>query len=516
MDSNPPTPQVNPASEGNNYFRNVIDNEFPELANQFESMSASALEDSSLIAISEIGAETTAAMEGIEPLGFATAMLLGMYAGGWLLQKVARLFPNPGIFGWHPLNFMVEGITNLGVAWQHDALVVADVVKHYFMQPIRSILAIFQRIGNAISSAHNKIAQIVNVVIPTVAADVLERAATRTLDEVENIKTQLSGAVERFADAPSEGTAKTLIADAAKYGGIGWEVTAIAAGAVVAADETAKQLFTTANDNIATATAKVAQQAQDNLDAVQRQLVQQLTGDENTLSKLSQVVNVTLPQDIADKVQAAQSTEAKNLSNATSALQSEIDTIQGQITTLTNRITTDENTIATAKANITTLQNQSGDNTTAIATEQVQIAKAQSDILSNITSIKDLNTQITGISNTLAPIQTAQQLNTSQLSPFEGVGDVMIPTVLATISSTLNNLKTKVDTCSVETCDPSSPLHIKNQLLSLLSLLTAAGEIGFIAEAINDPLGTANALAPLLDGIDSGAVSTWNAILGIL
>ncbi len=144
------------------------------------------------------------------------------------------------------------------------------------------------------------------------------------------------------------------------------------------------------------------------------------------------------------------------------------------------------------------------------------IVTAQSDILSNITSIQDLNTKITGISNTLAPVQAAQQLNTTQLAPFEGIGAVALPTVLATLSSIINNIKTKVDECMVDNCDTTSPNNIRNVLRNLLGLMSAAGEIGFIAEAIRDPSGTANALAPILDSIDSGANTTWDALIGLL
>lgn len=516
MAANPPTPQSNAAGDGLDYFRDVIENDLPDLGAQFEAMSASALETSTLVAVTEIGAEVTATMEGIEPLSFAAALLLAMYVSGWIVQKVAAVFPNPSLFGWHPLGFIKDGLNSMGAEWEHAALDIADYVKHFLMQPIRMILSIFQRVANAISSAHNKIAHLANVIIPTVAADAVQRAENYTVNQVHNLDTQVSGAVDRLTSLPGEGAARTLISDAVKYGGLGWMVTAIGAGAVVAADEFAKSVGATAQQHLTTATQKVAQNAQTAINTLHDQLVRQLTGDENALSALATTVNTTVPAEIMSQVQKAQATDAQNLSRTAQGLQGQINALQTQLNTLTSRIANDEQVVATATAHISALENAQTVDAAAITTQRQLIATAQSDIISNITSIKDINTQITGISNTLAPVQAAQQLNTAQLSPFEGMGDIALPTLLATLSSTLTNLKTKVDTCSVETCDPSSPLHIKNQLMSLLGLLTAAGEIGFIAEAVRDPLGVAASLAPILDSIDSGAEDTLNTILGLL
>jgi len=185
------------------------------------------------------------------------------------------------------------------------------------------------------------------------------------------------------------------------------------------------------------------------------------------------------------------------------------------MTALTTRITTDETVIAAAQAAIQNLSSAETVDEQAIAAQQATITAAQVDIATSTTAISDLETQITGVSDTLGPVRAAQQLNTSQLAPFEVIGAVALPTVLATLSATLSSLKTQVDTCTVDNCDTTNPNNIRNVLRDLLALFVATAEIGFIAEAVKDPIGTASALAPGLDAIDASAFSLLNNLLSL-
>ncbi len=337
----PPTSGSNAASDGLDYARTMIDEVGTGLESAFESITTSGLADGAGVALPEVGLGLTADLVGLEPLGFATALMLGMYASGWVALKVAQIFPNPSVFGWHPLGFINQGLNDMGQQWEKAALDVIDPVAHWFMQPIRQVIGMFQRVGNATASAHNKVATVVNSTIPLSVSDGITRAEAYVTLQVDNIKTQLDGAVSRLSGHVTEAQAKVFITDAAKYGGVGWDVTAVAASAIVSADEFATTLANQANDNLKLATAKVATDAQAALDTLHAELIKQLTGDENALAALSTTVNVTLPASVAAQVARVQATEAKALSESTTRLQSEIDTITSQITALNQRITSD-------------------------------------------------------------------------------------------------------------------------------------------------------------------------------
>lgn len=508
----------NDATDGMDYVRSIYNSGgIAEKVNAaFSDMAATAIDVAPLAPMAEVGAESAGEIGALPLVAVAAAATLLEYIVGWIIKKVAELFPNPSVFGWHPLGFINEGLNYFGNAVNTQAAAQVHILKTVFITPVRATIGMIQRLGNATGSAHNKISAIVVTHIPSAVRQAVDLAEHYVTGQVTNIDTQVSGAADRLVTLPSVAQAKTLLTDAKRYGGLGWDVTAAAAGAIVSAGDYAESLARQAASDLTTAINGVNQAYQKAVNDLHTELVKQLTGDEALLATLAQTVNFTLPAQMQKAITAAQTNETKQINDATSKLQGEIDSLQSQVTALNQATATDEANIRTAQANITTLQSATTVDEAAIATERQTILTAQSDILSNITSIQDLNTKITGISNTLAPIQTAQQLNTTQLAPFEGAGDVALPVALATISATLNSLKTKVDTCTVDTCDPTSPQNIRNVLKDLLGTIMAAAEIGFVAEAIRDPLGTASALAPILEGIDNGATSTFDDLMGLL
>jgi hypothetical protein len=146
---------------------------------------------------------------------------------------------------------------------------------------------------------------------------------------------------------------------------------------------------------------------------------------------------------------------------------------------------------------------------------QTQITTATDDYNQLVITIDGLNNQITGISTTLDQVQAAQQLTTANYNAVTGLGATGLVATIAAITTWIGKTQTYLDECVVQTCDETKPNGLKNSLLALAALLTDAAEIAFIAEAIGDPEGTANALAPSLDAIASGAIDTWDALLDL-
>jgi len=465
------SPAANAASDGWDYFRNTIETIATDAEISFEEITSSGLASGTAITLGEVGLGVTEGLGSLEVVGFSAALLLSEYAFGWVVTKVALLFPNPSIFGWRPLNFIVSGINNFGKSFESSARGLGHDLSVVFMQPVRQIMGLFQRLGNATASAHNKVAHVVNHTIPDAVSGIQQKAQTYTDQQIATLTT-----TEREAIARLRRDTTQAIADSASK----------------------------VKSHDAAALAKV-----------NHDLIVMLQGDESLLSQLATTVNVQIPLEIAVAVDKAVATENQRLTATASTLQSEIDCIQPQITSLTGIVSSNEAAIVTAQTNIAALQGQSTIDEQAIAAEQATIAQAQADIATSTTMISTLHDQITGISSTLAPVHAAQLLNTSQLAPFEIAGSVALPTIIAALSGQLTKLQTKVDTCVVTTCDPASPNNIKNQIKDWLGMLSAAGELAFIAEAVQNPQGTADTLAPELNLIDSGAVDTLNALLSL-
>lgn len=497
------------------YLRNAVEDVFTGIESNLESITTSSFADGTDVSLVEIGAGTTADIAAIEPVGFAFALLLGEYVTGWLLTKIAEVFPNPSLFGWHPLGFIRDGVAALGNQFESSAKGLGETIAGPLIQPIRQLVGLFQRVTNATASAHNKVARVVTHTIPDSLKGLEQQAQQYVDQQVKVIDGAAQQAVASLTPPPTEAEARQIIAEAAGRDSLVWAFAALAATAIVSTDEYARSLFDQTGTDITTAVGDAEQKAKDAIAALQRSLVTQLSTDEATLSAIATTVNTTIPAEIATKVNQAVATENQQLTAASTTLSNQIAALQAQVTAATAAIQANEQAIAAAQANIAQLQQAATVDEQAIATEQQAIATAQLNIATEQQAITSINTQITAISNTLAPIHAAQQLNTAQLAPFEAPGAIALPAALAAISLTLHQLKTKVDTCTVDTCDPNSPNNIRNVLKDLLGLLTAGAEIGFIAEAIRDPLGTANALAPILETVDSSAVATLDALLSL-
>lgn len=465
------SPAARAAAEGWDYWRNIVSGDFADAEYLFNDIAGSVLDGGTAVVFGEVAVEVSADVASIEVVGFAAVLLLSEYAFGWLLRQVASYFPNPSIFGWHPLNFIVSGINYMGKQFETSAQGLGLDIAHVLVYPWRQLLGLFQRSGNATAAAHNKVATLHNETIPQARHDAVVSANTYTDSVVHTFTTQLDAAITKM----HQDTARA----------------------------------------IADAKAAIESSTAQALARVDHDLVVQLAGDENTLALLVNTINTAIPVEIATAVNNATAAENQKLAAASSQIQAEIDAVQGQISTLTSQVARDTTTISVAQANVATLQSATSVDEAAIEAQRQIIANAQIDIATSTTTIADLNNKITSISDTLGPVHAAQLLNTTQLSPFEGIGMVALPVAVGLLASEITKIKTKIDTCLVETCDPVSPRNIKNVLMGLLGALSAAGELAFIAEAITNPLGTANVLAPTLDTIDAGAVATLNALLSL-
>lgn len=503
------------ATDAWDYLRDAVENVFSDFASTFDDLGDVGFGVDTGISIVELGGETTASIADFPAVLVILGLLIGEYLTGKLLDLIAKVFPNPSVFGWHPLNFIQSGITSLGNQFATSAEDLLKDITNVLVQPIRMVVGLFQRAINTIAGAHDKTARIVQDTVPSAITTAQTYTDKKVSDQAAAINQDAAQALAQLSPPPTVQEARQILNYASEYGGLVWQFEAVAASAIIAAGTYTDEQNGQTASQIATAKAQAEADAQTAVANLQAQLLSRLSGDENTLSSLTNSVNVTIPNEIATQVNEAEATENQKLTAAQTQLQGEIDSLQAQVTTLANAVTAATQTISTAQANIATLQSAETVDEGAIANEQQIIATAQSTIATNTTAISELYTQITGISDQLGPINATQALQTSQITNLTQDTTVLLPVALAALSTALTSLKTEVDECMVDNCNTQNPNNIQNVLRDLLGLLTAAAEIGFVAEAIRDPLGTANALAPLLESIDTGAVNTLDALLSL-
>lgn len=453
------------------YMKSLVENVWTDLQGSAEAIEGTTLADGTFIAVGEVAAGAAIEIEEFPVIMFGVGLLIGEYVFGWILQKVANLFPNPGVFGWHPLGFIKSGLQSVGKALDKSAEDIAGTLIGIVITPVRMLVGLFQRLINVGSQAHAKSATLNNETIPQARHDAVVTANSYTDDSIATVKAQEQTALDKLTTDTNQA------------------ISIVKTEAIVGA----QQALQTAMD----------------------QVIKQIQGDEDTLEKLVTEVQTTLPAEVQQQVNDVIATENQKLTSTATTLTTQMQGIQTEIQNGQATIAAANTDIANATTQIDQLTLQGGNNTQAIATLQQGITAAQETIKNWTTTIDDLESQITGISTTLGNVQQAQQLNTNQLAPFETVGAIGLATVIATIVSTINTIKTEIDTCLVDNCDPTKPNNIHNVLKDILGAITAAAEIGFVAEAVRDPLGTANSLSGTLDAVDDSATSLLNDLLSL-
>lgn len=442
-----------------------------DINNSLDAIAASSLSAGTDITIAAVGGGLVAVIADLPEIAIAGAMVLIVYITGKILIFIGQHFPNPNILGWHPLNFLRGGIQDVGQALIDTADLVIHPIEALFLTPIHLFKSLFQRSANATASAHNKAATLHNETIPAAQLAAEQLAARYTDTSIGQLSTDLQA---RIANA----------------------------------DQRITDLQTGLNLAITTgATAVFAQ--------LDQQILSRLAGDENIISAVTTEIQTQLPLEIQTAVSDAQATEQQQLTSTATNLQNNITALQGQLSTAQTAIAAQVTAITNAQTELATLSTDDTNNTAAIKALNTTITTATDDYNNLVVTIDDLENQITGISTTLGTVQAAQQLTTANYNGVTALGATGLVAVIATIATTIGKMQTYLDECVVQTCDETKPNGLKNSLLTLAGLLVDAAELGFIAEAINDPLGTANAVAPVLEGIDTAAVDTLNALLDL-
>jgi predicted nucleic acid-binding Zn-ribbon protein len=442
-----------------------------EINTSLDAIAGSAIAAGTGITIAEVGGGIIGVIADLPEIAVAAGMVIVVYITGKILIFVGQHFPNPNILGWHPLNFLRSGFEKVGQALIDAADLIIHPIENLFLTPIHMFKALFQRGANATASAHNKVATLHNETIPAAQLKAEQLAANYTDTSVAQLNTDLQS---RIANAQQR-------------------ITDLQTGLNLAITTGATAVFA-------------------NLD---QQLLTRLQGDENILSAITTEIQTQLPLEIATAVSDAQATEQQALTAATNGLQGQITTLQGQLTSAQTALAGAETTITNAQTQLATLDTDDANNATAIKALQTTITTATDDYNNLVVTIDNLNNQITGISNTLGTVQATQQLTTANYNGISALGATGLVAVVAAIATKLTNIQTQIDTCLVDNCDQTKPNNIHNVLKDILGAITAAGELAFIAEAVKDPIGTAESFAPEVDAITSGAVDTLNALLSL-
>lgn len=117
------------------------------------------------------------------------------------------------------------------------------------------------------------------------------------------------------------------------------------------------------------------------------------------------------------------------------------------------------------------------------------------------------------LTSAVATIDNTIQIEEANLNALSGVVDITLPASIAAIASQVAAITTEYEDCAVTSCD--GPNNISNVLKGLWSAFSIAGELGFLAAAIEDPKGTALAIDSALNGAATVGKDTLDTLLAL-
>lgn len=267
----------------------------------------------------------------------------------------------------------------------------------------------------------------------------------------------------------------------------------------------------TAAKNAATSDAEA--EAQRQLDGLQADLMNRLSQVWDAIAPLQTAVYSTIPSELSAQAAKESSDIATERQDRIAQLASAVQSLNGQITALDNK-----QTAALAAESAAAAATSAADLSTAegvAAADQAQAeAVAQRAIADQ--AAKDKAALVDAVGTLQGQIDVLQQTQTITLPALPDVtlpGTLTIPVAVGALASTIAGVITEVDNCMVSAC--GGPNSLENELNKLRGMFSIAGELGFLAEAIKDPVGTEHAVSSVFEGIWNTGHSLLDDLLSL-
>lgn len=192
--------------------------------------------------------------------------------------------------------------------------------------------------------------------------------------------------------------------------------------------------------------------------------------------------------------------------NAERQAQQEVDALQSKI----------EAELAPISGQLSELQKLAGTTlpaeiATAAQTAANEVNAAKQALLSDLAA--QAKTEQQALSSGLSTLQGEIAIDNSQIGSLDQAVGITIPAAISAVAAQTLALSLEVDNCMVSVC--GGPNSLENALKGLEGLFSITGELGFLAAAIKDPVGTADVLESVVGGIVSDAESIFDGLLSL-
>jgi uncharacterized membrane protein len=278
-------------------------------------------------------------------------------------------------------------------------------------------------------------------------------------------------------------------------------------------DDTIPQAISDENAKVDALISSTATSLQNNINSLAQDVTNDLAQVWDSIGPLQTAVSTTLPGLIAEEAasqaaatSAAAATAHAELVTATQNLQSNLNNVQAGLTeSITNATAASQ---ALAQADLNTAEGVSA----AQAAQATVAAEAVSQAALTFQA-EALQQQIDQNQQQIDTLEATQTISLPQVYGITSPGTITVPLAVAALATEVVAVTTEIGECMVTSCD--GPNSLENNLLRLSGLFSTVGELSFVAAAVKDPQGTADALSDVVSGFWDAGESLFDTLLAL-
>lgn len=321
-------------------------------------------------------------------------------------------------------------------------------------------------------------------------------------------------AAERYSDnAVNSETSRAENREADLSQSITHTATALQDNITHLQDVTVPALITDAKNEVYANLAKDVTSLQDNINSLAAETTQLLAQVWDAIRPLQTAVVSTIPAELQAQAERENADIASTRAADAAALASSVSALNSEITDLSNQLRTEIATASAAAAALAAADLSTAEGVAQADAAAAQLAASQDAATALQQKAAVLQGQIDDQTRQLEQLEATTSITLPGLNNVSIPGIVSVPVAVGALAQAVAGVITEVDTCMVTTCD--GPNNIANVLQKELGLFSTVGELGFIAAAIKDPVGTADALETSLGGLLNTGKETFDALLSL-
>lgn len=278
-------------------------------------------------------------------------------------------------------------------------------------------------------------------------------------------------------------------------------------------DQTIPDQINNLHTEVSSAISSTATSLQNNIDRLSVELTQDLAGVWDSINPLQIAVSTTLPGLIEQEASSEAAATAAVGAAAHAELVTATNNLQGNLNAVQSGLQTSITAAAAAAAALAAADLKTAEGVSAAQAAQATITSENYSQLQLTTEAESLQQQIDYNRQQIDTLEATQTISLPAVYGITAPATITVPLAVTALATEVVSIASEIESCMITSCD--GPNSLTNQLSKLSSLFSAAGELSFVAAAIKDPVGTADALSDVVGSLWDTGQSLFDDLLSI-